>query len=272
LCNNQKEKEGTTQHSCHFPRPRRGVTSTKVSRASFRFAARSFLPFPPHPCTPHGVPAVPGVVTHTLCRTLLNLQHHQLHFTHPITLLSLSAAVAICVFLFHDCVHGQHLFFSLRAAWTAPIIVRDTDPRMTARRLMAGQMQGRDASNLNSTHNSRDMARSPLPTSTSRVCEIKGSGCRPQARRVTAIACPFKGQSSFDSRLTRGLTSFPSSHSDFHMAGPRSCHSTLNPDALLFLLYQRFFFHFVAVLFSLNPPASPQTARQRSRELPERNT
>lgn len=40
----KKKEAGSTQRPCHFREPWRGVTSTKVSRAQFRFAARSFLP------------------------------------------------------------------------------------------------------------------------------------------------------------------------------------------------------------------------------------
>jgi hypothetical protein len=57
-----------------FPTTQAGCDEHEGEQRSFRFAARSFLPFPPS-LHPHGVPASPGVVTHARCSTLLNLQH-----------------------------------------------------------------------------------------------------------------------------------------------------------------------------------------------------
>lgn len=53
--------------------------------------------------------------------------------------------------------HGQHLFISLSAACTRPIIGLACGPHLIARRLKAAQT-GESASNLNSTHNARNMA------------------------------------------------------------------------------------------------------------------
>jgi hypothetical protein len=113
LASPAEQKEGTTQHSCHFRRRRRGVTSTKVSR--LHFASQ-----PVRSCPSLCIPAPTWRACLAGCGDARALQHAPQPATPSAPLrcssvlcavfFVLLSAAAFCILLLHESAHGYISF------------------------------------------------------------------------------------------------------------------------------------------------------------------